>query len=174
MRRDRDGRRSWFRRGRLVPLAGAAVVAGVLGVPAAATAQPPTAETVTVTWHVTSHQPGPPNGGTGAGTFFASGPISDYGATAFAGKDAGGQSPVIALYHGRFTLTGQAGTLTLTCYNKFTDFSDPAAVLGSGSCAITGGTGTYAGVSGQGTLSSVSNFEIPVPVQVATISLNIV
>jgi hypothetical protein len=174
MRRDRHGKRSWFRRSRLVPLAGAALVAGVLGAPAPATAQPPTAETVTVTWHVTSHQPGPPNGGTGAGTFFATGPISDYGTAAFAGKDAGGQSPIIALYHGTFTLTGQAGTLTLTCYNKFTDFSNPAAVLGSGSCAITDGTGTYAGVSGQGTLSTVSNFVIPIPTQVVTISLNIV
>jgi hypothetical protein len=123
---------------------------------------------------VTSHQTGPPNGGTGAGTFVASGPISDDGTAAFAGNDAAVPSPITALYHGIFTLTGQAGTLTLTCHNVFTDFSDPAAVLGTGSCAITGGTGTYAGVSGQGTLSSVSNFTIPIPVQVATISLNIV
>jgi hypothetical protein len=153
---------------------GAAVALAALSVPAPAAAQPPTAETVTVTWHVTSHQTGPPNGGIGAGTFVASGPISDYGTAVFAGKDAAVPSPIIGLYHGRFTLTGQAGTLTLTCYDASTDFSDPAAVPGSGSCAITDRTGTYAGASGQGKLSSVTNFVIPIPTQVTTISLNIV
>jgi len=123
---------------------------------------------------VTSHQTGPPNGGTGAGTFFDGGPISDSGTALFAGKDAAVPSPNIAMYHGSFTLTGQAGTLILSCRNFFTDFSDPAAVLGSGSCAITGRTGTYAGVQGQATLSSTSDFTLPVPVQVVTVSLNIV
>jgi hypothetical protein len=174
MRGDRHGRRSRFRRSRLVPLAGAALLAGALGVPAPATAQPPTAETVAVTWHVTSHATAPPYYGTGAGTFVAGGPISDYGTASFAGFDVAIPSPIVAMYQGSFTLTGQAGTLTLRCHNTFTDSSDPAAVLGSGSCAITDGTGMYTGVSGQGKASSTSNFVIPVPIQVITISLNIV
>ena len=67
MRKERDGKRSWVRRGRLVRLAGAALVAGPLGVPAPTAAQPPTAETVTVTWHVTSHQSGHRMGGPSPG-----------------------------------------------------------------------------------------------------------
>ena len=51
---------------------------------------------------------GPPNGGTEPGMFVASGAVSDYGTGAFAGKDAAVPSPIIGLYHGRFTLTGQA------------------------------------------------------------------
>jgi hypothetical protein len=127
-----------------------------------------------VTWSPTSHSTAPPYYGTGAGTFVASGGISDSGDAAFAGQDVAVASPIVGMFQGSFTLTGQAGTLTLRCRQKSTDFSDPAAVPGSGSCAITDGTGTYGTVHGQGMATSLSDFTTPIPTQVITISLNIV
>jgi hypothetical protein len=173
-----DGsRRAFLRllaaRGRAVGVVGAAVALAALGVTASAAAQPPTTEAINVSWTVTGLAQGPPLRLTAAGTFGASGAISDSGTGALAGQSVANPSPIVGiLQYSSITLTGQAGTLTLRCNSRSTDFSDPTAVPGSGPCAITGGTGTYAGLHGQGTLSSVSN--LVALTEVDTISLNVV
>lgn len=66
-------------------------------------------------------------------------------------------SPRKAIRQIFFTLTSDAGTLAMRCKETATDFSDVTSVPNSGTCAITGGTGVYANLQGQGTIISTLN-----------------
>jgi hypothetical protein len=152
---------------------GGVLALAALGVAAPAVAQPPAAETINISWVVTSATTAPPFRLTATGTFAASGAMSDSGTGALAGQAVADPSPIVGIFQYRsITLTGQAGTLTLRCNSRSTDFSDPTAVPGSGPCAITGGTGAYEDVHGQGTMSTVSN--LVALTEVDAISLNVV
>jgi hypothetical protein len=60
----------------------------------------------------------------------------------------------------------------LRCVQTFTDFSDPTVVPGSGTCSIIGGAGVWAGIHGQGTISTVGN--LIGLIETGTIDLSIV
>lgn len=175
MQADRQGKR--LRRSMLLTLAGPELAASALGVPAPAAAQPATAETIIARLSPTSEATAPPYVITGVGTFSASGAISDSGTVAVAAQQVAIGSQTHGTLQGSFTLSGQAGTLILRCHDASTDYSDLAAVPGAGSCAITGGTGTYAGVHGQGAERSTTSFSTANfldDVEVMTVSLNVV
>lgn len=107
-----------------------------------------------------------------AGTFSASGVVADSGTLTGAIQEVAVGSRNKAIRQILFTLTGHAGTLTLRCNATATDFSDPRSVPNSGTCAVTGGTGVYTDVQGQGTISSDLN--AVTRSETATIDLNVV
>ena len=144
-----------------------------LGIPASAGAQPPSPEAISLSWTPTSPPPtSSPFRGVGVGSFTATDMITDAGMLAVSAQDVAVPSPNHTTQQVVFTLSpGSGSTLTLRCVQTFTDFTDPTAAPGSGSCAITGGTGVWAGIHGQGKLSTVSNFIALI--QTGTIELSI-
>jgi hypothetical protein len=169
-----------FQRGpRVLAAALGATLMLALGIPQSAAADPPTAETIIISWAATSPTPpSPPFRGVGVGMFTASGPVSDAGTLTGTVQDVAVPSPNHATQHIVFTLNSDSGgTVTLRCTSIATDFSDLAAIPGSGTCAITGGgtgggSGVWAGVQGQGTFSALTNGITRT--QTATIELSIV
>jgi hypothetical protein len=146
---------------RLLPLlVPAAVAAAALA--AQAGAQPPATSTINMSYQVTSFPPGGPrNGGgwstsgTGVGTFSSSGAINDSGALNLRFIQGALAAPTTGLLETERDLVGSKGTITLRCSEVAKDFSDLAAVPGNGSCAVTGGTGAYAALQGEGALTIV-------------------
>lgn len=145
-----------------------------VGIPTSASAQPPTAEAISVSWTPTSPPPtSSPFRGVGVGSFTATDTITDAGMLAVAAQDVAAGSPNRLTQQIVFTLNSESGaTVTLRCVQTFTDFTDPTAVPGSGSCAIIGGSGAWAGIHGQGKITTVSNFIALI--QTGTIDLSIV
>lgn len=95
--------------------------------------------------------------GTFAGTFSASGAITDEGTTedVLDVSSAEGESPMVATF--RRTVTGQRGTLVLTG-DATVDLADPAAAAVDGRWRIASGTGDYAGLAGSGTIAGAADF----------------
>ena len=145
-----------------------------LGIPATADAQPPTSEAIGFSWSPTSPPAtSAPFRGVGVGSFTATETITDTGTLAIAAQDAANGSPNRLVQQIVFTLNSESGgTLSLRCVQTFTDFSDPTAVPGSGNCSIIGATGVWAGIHGQGTISTVGNFIALI--EIGTINLSIV
>jgi hypothetical protein len=140
---------------RCVPVlaAAATTVAALLPAVPAAHASGLSTETIAMTWLRSGTGPTPPFTGTGAGTFTATGPVTDAGTLTLNGQDVGVSSPVSAAAWTDRTLASPNGTLHLRCFERSTDFSNLAAIPFTGSCTITGGTGTYAGIHGHGDFS---------------------
>ena len=135
---------------------GIAIVLATVGV-APAGAQPPATETITSTWAAGPAPTAPPYRGTGSGTFTAAGAVNDSGHISIQGQDAAVPSPILGILHADETLSSADGTLDLRCTETATDFSDLTALPESGVCAIIAGTGAYAGLHGQGTVTSIAN-----------------
>lgn len=95
--------------------------------------------------------------GTFAGTFEASGAVSDAGTTedALDVSSPEGASPLVATF--RRTVTGRKGTLVLTG-DATVDLADPAAAEVAGSWRVEQATGAFAGHTGSGTLSGTADF----------------
>ena len=153
------------RRGWVLVLVLAAAV-GMASVAAKAIAGPPSAITITSAWQVTSFPPGGPrdgggwpNSGMAAGTFSISGAIADSGSLSLRFIQGAVPAPSTGLVETERVLAGSKGSITLRCFEIGFDFSNLAAVPGSGSCAVTGGTGAYSGLQGRGTLSGALDVE---------------
>ena len=125
---------------------------------ASASAQPGPPVTITTNLLLPSFPAGPPNTGTYYGTFSASN--GDSGSvTAYALLSAV-PSPIVGVFHTNQILTGANGTLELRCTEIAKSFENPAAVSGSGGCAVLSATGVYAGLGGSGKVSSTANFTV--------------
>lgn len=97
-----------------------------------------------------------------AGTFEASGSVSDWGTTedALTITSAEGASPLVATF--RRTVTGEKGTFVLTG-DATIDLADPAAAEVRGSWQVEHATGAYAGHGGSGTLAASADMTLPLP-----------
>jgi hypothetical protein len=95
--------------------------------------------------------------GTFAGTFKASGAISDTGTTedALDVSSAEGANPMVATF--RRTVTGENGTLVLVG-DATVDLADPAKAPVSGTWRVESGAGAYDGRAGSGALSGTADF----------------
>jgi hypothetical protein len=152
---------------------GAALALAALGIPASASAQPPAPESISIDWAAVTPPPtSPPFRGIGAGTFAATGVVTDSGTLEGTIQEVAVSSPKKAIRQIFFTLTSDAGTLAMRCKETATDFSDPTSVPNSGTCAITGGTGVYANLQGQGTI--ISTLNVLTRSETATIALGVV
>lgn len=100
--------------------------------------------------------------GTFAGTFEASGAVSDAGTTedALDVSSPEGESPLVATF--RRTVTGEKGTLVLTG-DATVDLADPAAAPVAGTWRVDSGTGAYTGRTGSGELSGTADFTLAQP-----------
>ncbi len=100
--------------------------------------------------------------GTFAGTFEASGAITDAGTTedALDVSSPDGTNPMIATF--RRTVVGKQGTLILTG-DASVDLADPALAFVTGAWQVESGTGNYAGRTGSGRISGTANFTLEQP-----------
>ena len=100
--------------------------------------------------------------GTFAGTFEASGVISDTGTTedALDVSSAEGANPLVATF--RRTVTGEKGTLVLTG-DATVDLADPASASVTGAWRVESATGDYAGRTGSGEISGTADFTLEQP-----------
>ena len=107
---------------------------------------------VTFTFEQTATGPG-----AFAGTFEASGAITDAGTTedALDVSSPEGASPLVATF--RRTVTGARGTLVLTG-DATVDLADPAAAPVVGTWRVESATGGYAGHTGSGSISGTADF----------------
>ena len=92
-----------------------------------------------------------------AGTFEASGAISDAGTTEdhLDVSSAEGASPLVATF--RRTVTGERGTLVLVG-DATVDLADPASAPVAGTWRVESGTGAYAGRAGSGEITGTADF----------------
>ncbi len=97
-----------------------------------------------------------------AGTFEASGAISDTGTTedALDVSSAEGANPLVATF--RRTVTGGKGTLVLTG-DATVDLADPASASVTGAWQVESGTGVYAGHTGSGAITGAADFTLEQP-----------
>lgn len=100
--------------------------------------------------------------GTFAGTFEASGSITDAGTTedALDVSSPEGASPIVATF--RRTVTGEHGMLILTG-DATVDLADPGAADVTGSWRVEQATGAYAGHTGSGEISGTADFTLAQP-----------
>jgi hypothetical protein len=100
--------------------------------------------------------------GTFAGTFEASGAISDTGTTedVLDVSSAEGANPLVATF--RRTVTGEKGTLVLTG-NATVDLADPASADVEGTWQVESGTGAYADHAGSGEITGTADFTLEQP-----------
>jgi hypothetical protein len=97
-----------------------------------------------------------------AGTFAASGAITDTGTTedALDVSSAEGANPLVATF--RRTVTGEKGTLVLTG-DATVDLADPASAAVDGTWQIESGTGAYADRTGSGEITGTADFTLEQP-----------
>lgn len=88
----------------------------------------------------------------GGGTFSAAGAIADAGAVGVIAHYSAVPSPSVGILHTDLTLSGAGGTLVLRCEQHASDFTNPAAVPDTGTCAILSGSGVYSGLRGSATV----------------------
>ena len=143
--------------GHIIRAVGLAAFALAIGGVTSASAQPPATETISATWAAGPGATSAPYRGFGNGTFNATGAIADAGSLAIQGHDGGVPSPTVATVHTDQTLTSADGTLELRCNQISNDFTDLSAVPAPGQCAIIAGTGVYAQLHGQGTITGIVN-----------------
>ncbi|MEP0547229.1 MAG: SDR family NAD(P)-dependent oxidoreductase [Rhodothermales bacterium] len=97
-----------------------------------------------------------------AGTFEASGAISDTGRTedTLDVSSAEGANPMVATF--RRTVTGEKGTLVLIG-DATVNLANPATAEVTGSWRVESGTGAYAGRAGSGEVSGTADFTLDRP-----------
>ena len=100
--------------------------------------------------------------GTFAGTFEASGAISDAGTTedALDVSSAEGANPLVATF--RRKVTGGMGTLVLTG-DATVNLANPASAKIEGTWRVESGTGAYADHTGSGAITGTADFTLPQP-----------
>lgn len=92
------------------------------------------------------------------GSFTASGAFNDSGTMSVEALFAAVPSPSISVLETVRTLTDPRDyTLTLRCSTFANDFSNPSDVPDRGTCAVLGGTGPYAALSGSGKLTGFAD-----------------
>jgi hypothetical protein len=133
--------------------AGLAAIATVSAVPAAAT--PPSALTIesTIVLDRTTFHAAPGRGTAEAytsGSFTASGAFGDAGSHVDTLMFTGFNAPDSNVIHGTSTFTGARGTITAQFQALHSPVSDPRF---EGQWVISGGTGAYAGLHGEGTVT---------------------
>lgn len=114
-----------------------------------------------MTWLRSGTTSSAPFRGTGAGTFTASGPVDASGTVSVTGQDTSVASPVVAVAWLDEVLKSPDGRLELRCPSITKGpFTDPSHIPVSGSCTITSGTGTYAGLHGHGDFTGFVNLTV--------------
>jgi hypothetical protein len=100
--------------------------------------------------------------GTFAGTFTASGAVSDSGTTedALTITSAEGINPLVATF--RRSVSGEKGTLVLTG-NATVNLANPAAAEVTGTWQVESATAAYAGHRGGGTIAGSADMTLPQP-----------
>lgn len=139
-------------------IAGAVTILLSLAFAASANAQPPRPETITMNLTGFLNFPAaPPYVSTYDGTFQASGAINDTGGVTAHTLFAAVPSPSTAVLETYRTLTGSDGTLSLRCSEIAKLVADLSGVPGTGTCAVIGATGMYAGLTGSGKVTSTAD-----------------
>ena len=138
---------------------------------ASAQAQPSPSATITENLVAPSLPPKPPFVGQFTGTFTTSG--GDAGTVSGVASFTAAASPQVSVLQTDQTLTSSDGqsTLQLRCTQIAKSFVDPTAVPSAGTCAVLGGTGAYASLTGSGKLAGVSNITGSAPTLMNTIVL---
>ncbi len=135
---------------------------GVLSLAGSASAAPPgTSETINEGWSSSFFPPAPPFFATYTGTFTASGAFGDSGTVTVNEVFAAVPAPSVSVTQQVQTLAGTQGTLTLQCTLFANDFSNPADIPSTGTCAVLSGTGPYASLSGSGKMTGYYNDTLP-------------
>jgi hypothetical protein len=112
--------------------------------------------TISASYTVTFPSGNPPVG-TASGTFVSSGAITDTGTLSGAALFGAVPAPSTGVLQTKLTLSGSGGTILLRCSQIAKDFSDLSNVPDTGSCAVIGGTGSYAGLHGHATVIGYAN-----------------
>jgi hypothetical protein len=138
---------------------------------ASAQAQPSGSETITESLVAPPLPPKPPYVADFAGTFTTSG--GDSGIVSGVASFPALVSPQVSVLHTDQTLTGSDGqsTLRLRCTQIAKSFANLLAVPSSGTCAVLGGTGTYASLTGSGKLTGTANITVSPPTLINTLVL---
>jgi hypothetical protein len=136
---------------------------------ASAQAQRSGPQTITETLVAPSLPPKPPFVGDFTGTFTTLG--GDTGSVTGMASFTAAASPRVSVLQTDQTLTGTNGTLRLRCTQIAKSFVDPSAVPSTGTCAVLGGTGQYASLTGSGKLTGSANTTVPPATLVNTLVL---
>ncbi len=131
----------------------------VLSLAASASAAPSeTSETINTALSVTCFLSAPPFFCTDYGTFTASGAFDDSGTFTVQKLYGAVPAPSTSDVQMLQTLTDTQGyTLTLRCTVFANDFSNPADIPNTGTCAVLSGTGPYASLRGSGKITGSYN-----------------
>jgi hypothetical protein len=134
-----------------------------------AAAQPATGASITVGYTIPLPS-GPPNVVSGSGTFSSTGAITDAGDVDVTARYTAVPSPSVGVLQSLLVLRGASGTIELRCEQQANDFTDPAAVPDTGTCAIVSGSGVYAGAHGSGKVIGSADVTAAQPAVTETIT----
>lgn len=122
----------------------------------AASAKAAESSTISVSYTVTFPSGNPPVGAA-SGTFASTGAITDTGTVSGPALFGALPAPSTGVLQTTLTLSGSDGTIVLRCSQIAKDFTDLSNVPDTGSCAVIGGTGSYAGLHGHAKVIGSAN-----------------
>jgi hypothetical protein len=131
----------------------------------AAHARPSGSERITTTLFFPTFPSEPPYFASYSGVFEAAGAVSDSGDVSAQALLAAVASPSTGVLKTVRTLTGNKGTLTLSCTQRiFPPNQTPVdnTVSNTGTCVVLAATGAYSGLRGSGKLTGTTDFGAPV------------